>query len=91
MKNIMLATAVILFCGCVTIRATGQDKPENRFGTGYLVALPSIISCGFGFIPGCYAFGVGWAWGMSGVFEGCQKQKRESVLLMKTDDEGRGE
>ena len=69
-----LLVVVMLFSGCATMRATGQDRPENRFMLGATIVLPALICGAFGIIPCWYVAGAGWVWGMSGAVEGCQKQ-----------------
>ena len=72
MRQILIAA--MLLSGCATMKATGQDKPENRFGVGGVLAIPSFICGAAGFLPCWYVFGSAWAWGMSGAIEGCAKQ-----------------
>lgn len=70
LRRAVLLILALSLSGCATMRETGQDKPENRFSAGVLIAVPSFICGAAGFIPCFYVAGAGWAWGMSGAMEG---------------------
>lgn len=74
LRRAVILSAALSVSGCATMKAIGQDKPENRFGAGVLIAVPGFICGAAGFIPCFYLAGAGWAWGMSGAVEGCVRQ-----------------